>query len=76
MGAVQDMLHLQDVRQNHDGAEQCVYDLHLKSGSWVETGSELLPELRKAGYGKSLGRAPGKEKRWQIWQKKLNKALA
>lgn len=68
MGAVQDMLHLQDVRQNHDGAEQCVYDLHLKSGSWVEAGSELLPELWKAAYGKGMGRAPGKEKRWRIWQ--------
>ncbi len=67
MGAVQHLLHLQDLRQNHDGAEQCVYDLHFKSGSWVEAGSELLPELRQTAYGQGMGRAPGKEKRWRIW---------
>lgn len=77
METVQYLPYLQDLRQNHDYPERGVYALYLHPGrTWVGTRRELLPKLRKAGYGKSLGRAPGKEKRWRIWQKKLNKALA
>ena len=52
METVQHLPHLQDLRQNHDGAERRVHDVPFPSrGTWMGAGCELLPELRKAGYG-------------------------
>lgn len=52
METVQHLPHLQDLRQNHDGAERRVHDVPFPSGgARMGAGGELLPELRKAGYG-------------------------
>ena len=52
METVQYLPYLQDLRQNHDGAERRVHDVPFPPGrTWVGTRRELLPKLRKAGYG-------------------------
>ena len=52
METVQHLPHLQNLRQNHDYPEWGMYALYLRPGrTWVGTRRELLPKLRKAGYG-------------------------